>query len=478
MTSSTVTRRKGAGAANPGHFAATQRSEPSSVELASPCAQCGTATKRTSGLCRKCDPARAARSAKKKDSQRHRSAAALKVDTTAGTIPKDEIGQCEFSAVPVYASGAPIEGRTRQCANAVRLPAVLCHRHGGSKETSLGRTVAKANAEADRGECFPLADEHWENANARLEEAKGVLLKALSGDFTQMARMAAAYQTQTRGTGTSRWSTTNQMLAMAQHAQHVFESDPEIDSDELWSQTMARMSEPHMTAKRWAEHGREINPDADGVAVIWMAPKRDPKREPGETDEEYEERCRKAKPYFGGHIEHRLSDTSGEPFDAPEHPLDVRPAGYGDPEKAISQMERVASDNGIQIVYSDIQPAGTYGYWRAADRQIAIWSGVAGGDRRAVAHTLAHELGHAMLGHSTTEEAEDHTADKEQAAEAFAIMATSHYGIDTTELGGFYIDSHRSGQRVDIETVEDFGPFRSALQAFGDFAVATGGEAE
>src|SRR5690625_3113506 len=152
---------------------------------AADCSECGAATRRRSGLCRRCDPARSSgkpRSAKRSNS------GGLKVDRQAGSLTPDEVAACGYEFVPEYRGGEIVEGQTRQCRNAVRAPATECHRHGGPQSASLGRSVAKATAQAERGECFPLSDEHWQQAQARVEVAQSQLETMLKTAPARLAR--------------------------------------------------------------------------------------------------------------------------------------------------------------------------------------------------------------------------------------------------------------------------------------------------
>ena len=171
-----------------------------SADTGADCGTCGRATKRRSGLCRRCDPAAKrnrddaggpSRPSMTSGVSTQRSDGPV-LDRDADPIPVEEIGQCDFGAVPVVRRGLIVEGQTRTCKNAVRIPpgggATRCHKHGGDPSMSLGRTVAKARAEAGRGECFPLAPEHWDQQEQRLEAAQGRLLQILDRQLPARGR--------------------------------------------------------------------------------------------------------------------------------------------------------------------------------------------------------------------------------------------------------------------------------------------------
>lgn len=484
---SATPNRRPAGLPTGGQFAPTSHAESTAVldvsrpetatAAGSPCAKCGTPTKRSSGLCRRCDPAsKANRAGPQVRSPGGRSGRGAGdgpvVDISAGPVPAERIVACAYDYVPVYRGGVAT-GAFRRCANAVVAPETFCHRHGGAPSASLGRSVAKASAEAARGECFPLAASHWESAEARLEAAEGRLLAILGTDTSALAEMMVAFRGAHSTSSVGRMSPSNQMLVLVQH---WLEANKEgLSGEEAFRRAVELSGEPHMTAANWAKAGRAPLPGASPVAALWWKPGSTPPQEPGESDEDYAERAARARRgYHGAVMEYPLSATDGEPFEIPDDPIgSFRPGGYGDPEKAISTMEALAAESRIGVAYTDRRPAdGAYAYWSAAESQIVVWRGIADGDRRAVAHSLAHELGHARLGHSTSDSHEKHRADKEAAAESFAALVCAHHGIDTAELSAHYVSDWRRAQGIDMRA-GGMAPMRSAVAAFDDYVTAT-----
>jgi hypothetical protein len=402
------------------------------------------------------------------------------LDRDAQSLEVAEIGQCDFGAVPVVRRGLIVEGQSRTCKNAIRIPAggggpTRCHKHGGDPAMSLGRTVAKATAEARRGECFPLAPEHWDQQEQRLEAAQGRLLQILDTDISALSAAFVRWRAHQHNTP-SRFSINNQMLVLVQHLGTA--TDEGLEGQAAWDRAIELSSEPHLTKTKWDELGRELNDDATGVGVIWwqgsQAP--DPERRDGESDEDYEKRRREEGGFrgrHGAHIQYPLSATNGADYEVPPSPLDNRPVSYGDPAAALSTIVDHAAESGFDVELVDKQPAnGAYGYWRASDRKIVVWSGAADGDPAAVAHIAAHELGHALLGHSTDEAKEDRRPDKEVAAESFAALVCAHHGIDASKNSAWYIDNWRQGAGIDM-TAAGTGPLRSAVEAFDSYVTAT-----
>ena len=465
---STSQPRVQAGVPTGGQWAPTRHAEADiSLDAGKPCRQCGALTKRSSGLCRRCDPARA--------EKRERNARRVAYrDDTSQSVKADEVRQCAYQFVPMYRGGVDTGGY-RQCANAVVAPATLCHRHGGAKETSLGRSYAKARAEAERGECVPLSSEWWEQTDARMEAAEGELLGILSTDYDRLAQALVAAREQARRDSVARMSLGNQMLILTQHYSAAKRSG--LSEQRAWEAAVGLVSEPHMTAAAWARHGRKPSDGANGVAAIWYKPYTPKQDEEDEPDSDSPGLAREDQPKkpdhrtrwaIGAVIEYPLSATEGEDYAVPEDPIGTyKPSGYGDAEAALSQMERVATDMGIKVEYVERKPIEGYAYWQASANKIVVWSGIADGDRMAVAHSLAHELGHARLGHGTEEAGDLSRPDKEAAAESFAALVCAHHGIGTSEMSALYISDWRKQQGV--EAPRTSAVFRSALQAYDDY---------
>lgn len=480
----TIQNRHQRGTKQGGRFAASQRGEQATANLATnsgerPCDMCGAMTKRTSGKCRKCDPARK-KTGPSIDRGRSRTPSDA-YDTSGGSIPVEEIGQCGFEFVPQMVHGhlkVSDDGATstRPCKNAVRLPAERCHRHGGDVSTSLGRTVAKATAEAGRGECYPFSADHWEKADERIAAAQGQLLKIMATDTTSLAAIASQCRRFQGTHGAGRFSPTNQMLMVHQYAQGI---DGDLDQEAI-AAAFAMASEPHHTAAGWAELGRTINPGAQGVSVIWATPGHVVENSDEDGDDNSESdggpsgdrRTTSYRPgRVGGHIQYRLSETDGEPFDVP--PADYIdafvPKCHGDPEAATDALVRFGQAHGFKIELTDHKPSsGAYGYWNSSESKIVVWTGIANENKAAAFHVLAHELGHAWLAHSTNDGVEIQTSDKEVAAEAFAALVGHEFGVDSAQLSATYIAAHRRAGGINMES-SGLAPVASAAKAFDDF---------
>jgi hypothetical protein len=142
-------------------------------------------------------------------------------------------------------------------------------------------------------------------------------------------------------------------------------------------------------------------------------------------------------------------------------------------ETVQADIEEVATGMGIKVSYVERKPDGCYAYWRAGTSEIVVWAGIANGDRRAVAHSLAHELGHARLGHGTEDAGDVKRPDKEAAAESFAALLCARAGIETSEMSALYVSDWRRGQG--IEAPRTTAVFRSALQAYDEYVAEVEG---
>lgn len=486
--------RQPAGVPTGGQFATEVRGEVD-VDLggttatsgdAASCSECGKPTKRRSGLCRQHDPSR---KTKGEATTRPSVVAGVGVvttskgamyDTDQEPVDEAEIVQCDYKFVPVYRNGQKSEtGEVRPCKNAVRSPGVTCHQHGGAKETSLGRTIAKAQAEARRGECFPLADEHWDQEDERLAHMEGQLLEMLDTDTTALAQAFLQFRRGESEYGVGRFSDMNQLLVLASHAYNVRHDNPDMDSADVWNEAATKSREPHMTKDAWERHGREVTDPDNSVPTVWFQPGvyDKPDREPGEAEGDYNKRVKEEGRFIrgkhGGHIQFPLSATDGEPFEVHDDVIDTyRPSGFGDASAARATMTKLATDMGIEVEFAKERPSVAAAYWHAAQNKIVVWEGLGGGDERAVVHALAHELGHARLGHMTDAQAEDRTPDKEVAAESFAALACAHHGVDTSDMSAWYVDGWRQAAGVNMKA-GGLSPLRSAVQAFDEYVTAT-----
>jgi hypothetical protein len=442
-------------------------------DLDVPCRDCGALTKRASGLCRRCDPAARSKDAgrpAKSQTNKPGVHAGLQVDRSQAPIPADEIGQCSFQFVPGYRAGARVEGEFRGCKNAVRLPAEFCHEHGGVTGSSLGRTVAKAQAEAGRGECFPVAAAHWETSDARLEAAYGQLTALMAEDTSRFAGLVAKWRAQQSKDGVGRFSSSNQALLMSQYWMDA--KDLGLEGDEVFAHISAMMAEPHKTRAQWEEVGRL--PVDRGAIVVFYRPGGGggprPEQEPGESADDFRARldgwAKKQRRVASGHLQFPLSATSGDDYVAAVEPLGAVKVvpGHGDPAVTRGVTRSIAERFGASVEFrSGHVPGQPYGWFEPATNRIVVYDRP--DDPWGTNHTLNHEIGHMLLGHGSDQDRQKVRPDQEAAAETFAYLLSAHHGAESSERSAGYIRNWQDSHGVDMRA-GGVAAMRSACEAF------------
>lgn len=410
--------------------------------------------------------------------ERHAQLAAATASSKTPPVPASEVAQCGYEFVAAGASGAGY----RQCKNAVRVRAgtgsaasTMCHQHGGSPGDSFGgKTVAKARAEAERGELHMPPPEFWEGAEARYEVLQGQVAEMYRRDPERLAalvngaaRMQAA---QSRESGVGRFSVSNQLLVACAHYEAARREG--MSPDDALEAAVARMGQPHMTAKRWAEHGR--HPDGEPVAVIHFQPASYLKREPDETEEEFAQRARRARGHSTVLLQYPLDATHGAPYGAAPDPMaqlnaSIRPRATDEEiEESINRLGTWCEERGYRVewVGERPRPGGREvdGYWDPAASRIVLWKGAGGGSPAARLHLAGHEAGHAMMSHGLCASAQHTRPDAEQAAETFAYLVSDRCGVESGDASRVYIGTwqERAGVRGEAASLASV---RSAVVA-------------
>lgn len=410
--------------------------------------------------------------------ERHAQLAAATASSTGPSVPASEVAQCGYEFVTAGGSGAGY----RQCKNAVRVrggtgsgDGAMCHQHGGSPSDSFGgKTVAKARAEAERGELRMPPPEFWEGAEARYEVLQGQVAEMHRRDPERLAalvngaaRMQAA---QSKESGVGRFSVSNQLLVACAHYEAARKQG--MSPDDALEAAVARMGQPHMTAKRWAEHGR--HPDGEPVAVVHFQPASYLKRVAGETEEEFAERARRARGHTTVLLQYPLDATHGAPYEAAPDPMaalnaSIRPrANDEEIEESITRLGVWCEERGYRVDWVDARPRSggreVDGYWDPGASRIVLWKGVGGGSPAARLHLAGHEAGHAMMSHGLCASSEHSRPDAEQAAETFAYLVSDRCGVEAGDASRVYIGTwqQQAGAR---EGAASLASVRSAVVA-------------
>ena len=126
-----------------------------------------------------------------------------------------------------------------------------------------------------------------------------------------------------------------------------------------------------------------------------------------------------------------LSQTDGDDLPELAHRLTGETAAT-----LLDNLTRFAQDSGF--AFTDEEPAteGINGYFDPVKRTIYVRPTLAVNQR---AKTLAHELGHALLGHGTGEATEISRANCEVAAETVAYIVCNAMDLDTADYSLGYI---------------------------------------
>jgi len=102
----------------------------------------------------------------------------------------------------------------------------------------------------------------------------------------------------------------------------------------------------------------------------------------------------------------------------------------------LDSLTRFALENGFSFTNEEPTTEGTNGYFEPVKRAIYVRPTL---DINQRAKTLAHELGHARLGHGTDDSASVSRSNCEVAAETVAYIVCNACGMDTAEYSYGYI---------------------------------------
>mgnify|MGYP002627990782 CR=1 FL=1 len=357
-----------------------------------------------------------------------------------GAIPVAEVVRCASNVLD------PRTNENRQCKRAVRAPETKCFDHGGDPNASLGKTFAKAQAEAQRGELLPPSEEDRKTdpdyARAMMERD---LQDLVTNDPTAFLEMASRFASYDREHSMGRFSPGNQMTVLGWAYHMEKEADPDADQKELLKRAFARCDESLHTKAGWAKLGRVPNGNASAIPVLYYSPNVSVKAEVDEaTGKEVEVHTYKGA-RFGAKLQYFASDTQGDPL--PERPTDPLeqplPPGYGNPEGYRNWLGEQAEAAGVKIVVDNHPPAsGAKAYFVPRAKEIHLYVGHAGGDQATHAHVLAHELGHAL--DDKLDQAAyasrgcNERGRAEVFAETFAYLLTARHGFDATSTSSGY----------------------------------------
>jgi hypothetical protein len=94
-----------------------------------------------------------------------------------------------------------------------------------------------------------------------------------------------------------------------------------------------------------------------------------------------------------------------------------------------------------------------------------VWAGANGGDPAARMHLLAHEAGHAVLGHGTDAGQESERSDKEAAAETVAYLVSARLGVNASDSSRVYIGNWQRDHSSSVQGAASMSTITNALKA-------------
>ena len=198
----------------------------------------------------------------------------------------------------------------------------------------------------------------------------------------------------------------------------------------LGNQILIAFSRPDATKvagfRVWQQLGRQVMKGEKGIAILAPCFPRK-KRDADEATEDEEPDKRRDPIYFRVVHVFDISQTEGDSGpEAPEWPI-ITGARTQHLRGALQQY---LEDQDIHIVLSPPEPdapQGARGYWRARDRKLWIDSTLPLDQQTA---TMAHEAGHAILGHKGG----GHRGTSETQAQSVAFVVSGHFGFEIGDV--------------------------------------------
>lgn len=177
----------------------------------------------------------------------------------------------------------------------------------------------------------------------------------------------------------------------------------------------------------WLDLGRHVNRGERGITILApVFPRRD------KAKEEVSEQETRPSP-VGYRVVHvfDIGQTDGTPL--PEPPSRRLEGESGEARWLLPRLLAFARDEGLTVDMAASDCGSANGYYSRDTRSIHVAAGLAVDQQ---AKTLAHEIGHHVLGH---EGGHGDRGAKEVAAEGTAFVVCQHYGMDTTAYSFGYV---------------------------------------
>ena len=190
----------------------------------------------------------------------------------------------------------------------------------------------------------------------------------------------------------------------------------------------------------WLALDRHVRRGEHGIAIL--APVH-----PRLTDEDRAERRRARHDIGVGGVDRQptgfrvthvfdVSQTEGQPLPDVRTLVPEMAGSSAAAEALLPRLQVLARDEGLALERVDRLPDGARGCYQPTRARILLAEGMAPDQE---AKTLAHELAHHLLGH-TSVGTRDHEAE-EAAAEGVAFVVCARFGLDTSEYSFGYVAS-------------------------------------
>lgn len=185
----------------------------------------------------------------------------------------------------------------------------------------------------------------------------------------------------------------------------------------------------------WLDLGRHVNRGEHGITILApIFPKQDRSQE-AKTASEEEVRPNPVR-FRPVHV-FDISQTDGTPL--PESPSHRLEGESGEARWLIPRLLELAREEGLAVDMAARDCGSANGYYNRQAGTIHVAQGLAVDQQ---AKTLAHEIGHHVLGH---ESGHGDRSEKEVAAEGTAFVVCQHYGMDTAAYSLGYVATWAGG---------------------------------
>ena len=185
----------------------------------------------------------------------------------------------------------------------------------------------------------------------------------------------------------------------------------------------------------WRDLGRYVNRGEHGITILAPIFRRQDKSQEAKAASEEEVRPNPVR-FRQVHV-FDITQTDGTPL--PEPPSRRLEGESGEARWLIARLLELAKAEGLTVDMAAQDCGSANGFYSRQAKTIHVADGLAVDQQ---AKTLAHEIGHHVLGH---EGGHGDRSAKEVAAEGTAFVVCQHYGMDTTAYSLGYVATWAGG---------------------------------